>query len=445
MRVTLIAVLISAFVMTTNASAVQRSPTGHGEALLFPYFGVLGGNNTLLTISSREEDPKALKVNFINPEGETVTSFNLYLESLGSWTAALSLVDGQTTLATNDNSCTIPALSSDELAGLSSVRSGFIEVIEMGSFNGIPSDLYDSINQQNCEFLERRWVEGSWADDPSADVSIPEGEMSGAASIINVEKGTQYHIPAVALINFSVAAQHSAGDEPQPNLGSANDGTDDESYAGTLCDRAGCETALWRRPEEAVAYALNTHGLAADFSTESEINAQAEVIFTFPMRRFFEELPVAIYQSREMWLEVLDRDGKGDRLSLGCFPLLSLRPCGAPYRFEFDRDVNVSVFGRSVDEFGSDLTSPILGETSRVHFPSPDYPNIPDAGRANFYTGIVIRSDPRSLNSVLSSNVGWPVLATILVEYANGQLTDGEGNRVRANYGSSNELFRTVR
>lgn len=437
-------VTMSFLVLTTTSHAVHRSSNGHGQALVFPYFSVLNGNDSLVTISTLSVSPKALKIHVRDDTGTAALSFNLYLESRGSWTGALSTIDGITTLITDDTSCLLTSSEEDALEALGGVKSGFIEVIVMGSLFG-SRELREAVDSQDCDYLVSQWAEGVWANDPAEGLAAPRAGISGNVSIINVDKGTQYGLPAVALDRFSNIVQHTSSEEAKPDLASVHDeGTADGQTAGTLCSQDGCETLLWSEPVDAVAHALLARSLSADFSTESSINAQAEIVFTYPLWQFYENR--AVYQPVELFVDIWDREGNSPGGSEeACAPVLGANTPPRPaFRDEVTRATRVVVMGKTVDDFGESSDSPILGVSAESFFPSPAVPELPDTGRVNFYTSICLANWPLPVGGEAHPG-GWPVLATILTEVSNGQLINDSGDAIRANYGSATELATDVR
>ena len=93
-----------------DAGAVALSPRGTGQVLLFPYYTVNGGNQTLLTLVNSTARAKALKVRFNEARnGRAVYELNLYLAAHDTWAAAVFANGerGVAKLAFNDASCTI--------------------------------------------------------------------------------------------------------------------------------------------------------------------------------------------------------------------------------------------------------------------------------------------------------------------------------------------------
>ena len=93
-----------------SAQAVNINPDGLGQVLIYPYYTVNGGNNTVLSVVNTSENAKAVKVRFLEGKNSReVLDFNLYLSAYDVWVAALYMdAEGVPTLVTPDTSCTVP-------------------------------------------------------------------------------------------------------------------------------------------------------------------------------------------------------------------------------------------------------------------------------------------------------------------------------------------------
>ena len=91
-----------------DASAVALNPRGIGEALVYPYYTVNGGQDTLVTVDNVSDIGKAAKV-FIREgaNGRVVMDFMVFLAPRDSWTGAISSIDanGLARIGTADHSC----------------------------------------------------------------------------------------------------------------------------------------------------------------------------------------------------------------------------------------------------------------------------------------------------------------------------------------------------
>jgi hypothetical protein len=130
------------------SAAINVSTNGIGEALLFPYYSAIDGNQTFITVANTTGDAKAVKVRFREGVGSRdVLDFTLYLSPFDHWSAVV-FRDGDTViLRTEDESCTVPrikggpapaAFSTTRISDLytgdskaNRVSEGHIEILEM--------------------------------------------------------------------------------------------------------------------------------------------------------------------------------------------------------------------------------------------------------------------------------------------------------------------------
>src|SRR5277367_6140328 len=81
--------------ISNMASAVYLNPDGLGSVLVYPYYTVNAGNNTLLTVVNTTSEGKAVKVRFLEAyDSREVLDFNLYMSPFDVWTAEVVGVSG---------------------------------------------------------------------------------------------------------------------------------------------------------------------------------------------------------------------------------------------------------------------------------------------------------------------------------------------------------------
>lgn len=445
----MIALVGLTFIVASPALAVMLGPGKQGQVLIFPYYGTFGGNNTAISISSKSPSPKALKVHFRNIHGETTLSFNLYLESHGSWVGALTRANDETYLHLPDSSCIFPSLDDGSGTALVPLTSGYLEVIEMGVITD--GGVGDLINEFDCDGLGALWSEnGQWFGDPSFGLGSPDGELSGLAMLTNVEHGTMYSFVATALTDFSDIQQHTSPVESLPDLASAHDaGTDEGFTTSVVCTVGvgGCIEDTWEAPVYAVAAVLSARELSGDFNMEPDIGAITEVIMTAPLAQYYEPdinynlPPIATYQ-------FIDRQG----LVTGCTDTCEEEPMTRDFETP---GITILSTNYPSDDLESEMSSSILWEESAQKFPNEGYPQLPINGallmrmespipQFPVVTGRIYRPiwDRTSLSGKVYQ--GSPVIGFVLQQFTNGHLTNEQGQLIQANYGNAFELSRKM-
>lgn len=248
------------------ADAVNLNPDGLGQVLIYPYYTVQSGNQTLLSIVNTANVAKGVKVRFLEGRNSReVLDFHLYLSEYDVWTATVFAIpegfEGHPAagVLTRDRSCTVPTIfgnpgqptingttyipfvnfafagldhpasAAGTLSSLERTREGYVEVIEMVNLtgaaataarhggNGIPA---------NCGALNARWDGGIWANDGGvADTVRPNGQgaLFGNAMIVNAAAGTIAGYAADAIEGFSYERLHFPPGDAEPDLSFVND------------------------------------------------------------------------------------------------------------------------------------------------------------------------------------------------------------------------------
>ena len=327
-----IAIAIALGAATSSADAVMLNPRGTGQVLIYPYYTV-NHQQTLVSVVNTTAHGKALKVRFREGyDGREVASFNLYLAPYDTWVGAVydTSADGlgAAAIATNDDSCTVPAFPLAPVPGtlhaltfsnanysrgdygtptgtdhgptnLARTREGFFEIIEMGEVvdqaSASPKTL-EAITPVNgtppgCAQIRNAWANGGyWTTTATVDLLPPAGGIYGAVGIVDVALGTLYAVDATAIDGFSDVAQHTAPDNSKPNLSTAvTDSAHDLAVAyvpiGNAMVKADYQAST--RGVDAVSAVLMADTLSNEFDTEAELGAATDWIVSFPTKQFY--------------------------------------------------------------------------------------------------------------------------------------------------------------
>ncbi|ADE16669.1 hypothetical protein Nhal_3646 [Nitrosococcus halophilus Nc 4] len=300
----------SAGVLNT-AHAVNVNPDGLGEVLLYPYYTVRNGQNTLISLVNTRDEVKAVKVRFLEGKNtREVLDFNLYLSPFDVWTGAVVRTDAGARLITNDNSCTVPTISEDgedfrnftyvgnqadgEDTSLNRTREGHLEIIEMGvvtdtnpgdptAFNPATAATHVSDVPADCSVLEQAWSGGVWATNPSTNIVSSPGGLFGHGLIINVAQGAAYSYQATALDNFFIVPFHTDPGTLIPSL------EDADTLSDVFISQQGTPAvvnSLWSRGLDSASSVLMHNSVMNHFVTDPDINAATDWVITFPTKRF---------------------------------------------------------------------------------------------------------------------------------------------------------------
>lgn len=293
------------------AQAVSLNPRGLGEVLIYPYYTVNKGQDTLISIGNASQYGKRIGVTIREGmNGRPVLDFHLYLSPFDVWTARVSAADddGGAFLVTDDTSCTWPVTGKEATAfraeaytggsvfpgdgGPASVtrtREGTIEFVETG-WIAPGSALEESITHVQTGIPD----EGVPACDPQQlgqspgnDLLAPSGGLFGSATIVNVGEGTFFGYNADALADFSdLPLVGGAGILPFQLLSLAN--STESALGGAIAHLSNAEgkpLALdYESGVDAVNAVLMAGNLVNEYLVTSSLGANTDWIVTFPTR-----------------------------------------------------------------------------------------------------------------------------------------------------------------
>lgn len=330
------------------STAVNLNPDGVGQALIYPYYTVNGGNTTVLSVVNTTSAGKAVKVRFLDARNSReVLDFNLYLSEYDVWTAAIfSQADnGPANIVTSDTSCTVPgienpnglfilptladgrrffpfrnvnftdftAASQAPLRSDKRTRDGYVEMIEMGTIqtnSGFGQALTHFNNRpSSCISLEEAWLgsggptgNGIWftqvnAGETPEDTDPPSGGLFGAAAIVDVEDGTYMSYNAEAIDGFRDQQIHLQPGNEQPRLANVQNSATPGNVTSYVFDRGRLITSNWATAGgqgfKAVSALFMRQAIFNEYSVDENLGAESEWIVTFPTRRFHLSGPTA--------------------------------------------------------------------------------------------------------------------------------------------------------
>jgi hypothetical protein len=317
MKKKILSVAVMAALGAGTAQAVNLSQDGTGEVLLFPYFTVQGGEETILSIVNTHDEVKAVKIRFRESyNSREVLDFNLYLSPYDVWTAKIT-DDGNNgaKIITGDNSCTVPAIpaggvsfrqfdytganNDDGPDGVERTRDGYFEYIEMGvaDANGIwdrnANGQNDAVHgatgvPDNCAGLVANWAPGGgWLTNAATGMLAPTGGLFGAAAILNVGTGTEYNVRPTVLAAFSDVQLHAQPGDTNPTLGRVNparsvaliNDTANPQAVSVYVDNWNPANAI-----DAVSAILMTSRLMNEYTVNPAVEAATAWVVTFPTK-----------------------------------------------------------------------------------------------------------------------------------------------------------------
>jgi len=439
------------------SNAVNINPDGLGQVLLYPYYTVRNGTDTLVSVVNTTANVKAVKVRFLEGENSReVLDFNLYMSPFDVWTAAVTNDDavGGARILTTDNSCTVPAIpeggqqflryaytgGSADGGGTTfdRTREGHIEMIEMGTVHntsngswatdathvaGVPAD---------CDALVASWNGGYWDTTNSDDgISPPGGGLFGGASLIQVLAGFDVGYNADALDAFSGESLHFAPGSVLPNLNNQTDGFG--GHQSIVFNDGGVVTSDWPRGVDAVSALYMHDTIMNEYVLDDATLSGTDWVMNFPTKAFYVDPPTSGSNAAiPPFTSVFDEfeDGTAcEPISLTFWDREERQPSGPGLGFSPPApgpQGNALCWEDTIVTFDN---SSVLGSALQENV---------NPGDVGFQHGWMRISFDDSGNSFQSNDGdvynGLPVTGFAVQTFTNGTLTDDEGNAVLSNY-----------
>lgn len=276
---TLILMLVSPFVN----GAMHLSETGTGQVALVPFYTVANGLNTLISVNNTSTNPKAIKVHIRDAKlGQSIYSFNLYLDSNDIWVMALSENEGQVSLISNDTSCTL-GIETPEPSESLLTTNGFIEILEMGEISD-ELGLFEqfSTQEENCQTITAHWGEEDlWAEDAGVGMLPAKGGLHVTGNVVNVAQGYAFPVHTKLIDHFydSSVFLHTAPNNSLPDLSSG-------TTQSLIYHQGEAVKTNWPTGYEAVSALMMKITLENEYSFEEHIGAKTEWVMSFPTLRY---------------------------------------------------------------------------------------------------------------------------------------------------------------
>jgi len=301
------------------AHAVMLDPRGLGQVLVFPYYTVNAGQDTLLTVVNTSNVGKAVKVTFREGyNGRETLRFNLFLSAHDTWVGAVSSIDGSAAsgarLGSPDHSCisglaSLPyPFSSAAYTGgppgpgggsypkdsgpqtIDRTREGFIEMIAIGDIApGSPTDLAITPVQTGQPDAGTPPCNLPSSIGVMNDLVAPTSGLAGSGAIANVAEGTFYTYVADALSGFAFAPLITPISGPdEPNLSSAQARPSSHGVVATVFDASGEPLQIeYARGIDAVSAVFMADSIYNDYLVVDALGANTDWVVTFPTKQFY--------------------------------------------------------------------------------------------------------------------------------------------------------------
>ena len=304
-----------------TAQAVNLSTDGTGQALIFPYYTVQGGEETVLSVVNTTDRGKAVKIRFREAyNSREVLDFNIYLSPYDVWTGKIQdSATGGAEIISNDNSCTVPISISQGTAQpfrtygfdgqapqaggkdtgpqeYARTNEGYVEILEMGVadttnvavWGNPPHYLHDNTGvPADCQAIQTNFsTVWAAAADKQEGFEAPEGGMFGALAIINVQFGTEVSVNATALEDVYESSQHADTGDLYPTLAHA---TPESSVFYNPDPSTGSQDPVkrddtWGDGLDAVSAVLMAEHVMNEYTVNPNVAGETVWVVTFPTK-----------------------------------------------------------------------------------------------------------------------------------------------------------------
>lgn len=454
------------------AQAVFINTNGTGQALIYPYYTINAGQQTMLSLTNTTDRVKVAQVNVREAyNGRLVLRFDVVLSSHDTWNAIVGDLgaygNGVPVFAVRDDSCTIPNVSlwtqpspqafgpwqdflpwdytgDNEDGGpidKSRMREGYIEIVERAELVG---DLATAANQHNCSRL----------DDPKtlpnyAGLHAPGGGLRGSFALVDVAQGTIFGGNATAIDGFSSTPLYQAGQEALlfDTFASPNAGGNDVSAQVPVNGKMVNLLFPASRKVDAISALLMTDKLYGDVAHEANVGSNSEWVVTAPTKRFHTDGARALTQlapfaskfnttnakaSCSAYASKLyDRTGRA--ITLTPDAVIGTPPPGQLPQSALCHTVDVVSFSAAADH------TPVIGSAFGSYLGTPN----PATESGSLELTLGVAGDARSrlpAGTTGPSLIGLPVLGFETFKYTNRNLEPG----VLANYTVARPLGATA-
>jgi hypothetical protein len=303
--------VFAAMMFANPVDAISLNPRGLGQVLIYPYYTVNKGQDTLITVFNASDFGSIVKLTASEGlNGREILDFNLVLAPHDGWTGRISQLadDGGAALFTSDTSCTYPPIEASGVAfrktpyaggsvyppdggptGLSRTREGFFQILELGTV--VPGSPLDTTSRHGSQGpLSAPVCDLSFLGNNAGAYLMENqggpGALGGSAAIVNVGEGTFFAYTADALAGFSryplfsaflnyLEYANSAGSSfPGGALANVNSG--DRHFS-----------LDFPRSIDAVSAVFTADTVANDYLIAAGLGANTDWVLTFPTKPFY--------------------------------------------------------------------------------------------------------------------------------------------------------------
>ena len=299
--------------MAAPAHAMNVSQDNLGEVLLFPYYTVKNGFDTLFTVTNTSDRTATYKIRFREAlNSREVRDFNVVLSPFDHWSGVVTATTDGALFRTFDKTCTSPQLPVSTIAGareipftnvefsgaltdggsqdMSRVKEGYFEVILMGVSTrptGVSTNTLEynakhvSGVPRDCAIVDNLFLPAGVAA-LNAYMLPPENILKGHVTYINVINGQAIDAEATAIENFRSGTPINA--EPGGQSPSLANG-DSTGTLNSIENGVAFATPYTTGSALGVSELLRASSVINEFATGA--GASTSWVLTFPTKHHF--------------------------------------------------------------------------------------------------------------------------------------------------------------
>jgi hypothetical protein len=318
-----------AMMVSAPAQALNVSQNGLGEVLLFPYYTVKNGFDTVFTVTNTTNLTATFKIRFREPmNSREVRDFNVVLSPFDHWSGAVTAKNDGAVVRTYDRSCTSPDKPEWTDVGNNGYEIDFVNTLYSGNFKDGGAETMDRLLEgyfevilmgvstrstsvaanvveynakhvagvpRNCALVDAAFNDSTTIADVAngfGAFTAPEDILKGHVTYINVGNGTAYDGEPVAIESFQDLTNIIY--EPSnllPDLTSGSAATVVTMKAGNVIgpvlvnNPAGTGVAASSASVNAVSAALMSTGVINEYA--SGTGAATSWVITFPTKHYY--------------------------------------------------------------------------------------------------------------------------------------------------------------
>ena len=296
--------------MAAPAYAMNVSQNNLGEVLLFPYYTVKNGFDTLFTVTNTSNATAVIKVRWREAlNSREVRDFNVILSPRDVWTGVVTSNGDGALIRTFDKTCTSPILPVSATAtgarevaftnalfsgnftdgateDISRVKEGYFEVFLMGLSTRATSDSSNVLEYnakhvsgvpRDCTKVDQQFL----ATGSIPGFTEPLNVLKGHSTFINVATGKAIDTEPTAIENFSNVAILAAPGDLAPSLANGEAG----AVIYRLNNGVSESSILPVGSEDAVSELLRASSVINEYATGT--NASSSWVMTFPTKHHY--------------------------------------------------------------------------------------------------------------------------------------------------------------